>query len=112
MIGGSSAALEVEPSLGCQKISVTISLWLLNFPDCNMWCAVELETKKTPCNTKDELKAIIMAASINLRRPMEKLAGDCHVIWRRRFKAMAISLNEFTLSYFKIFSCNFDKYVR
>ena len=43
----------------------TPDMWPPNFPDCNplhyyIWGEVERETNKTPCNTKDELKAKIM----------------------------------------------------
>ena len=49
----------------CQTISETRDMWPPNSPDCNpldyyIWGEVEQETDKTPCNTKDELKARIM----------------------------------------------------
>ena len=68
-----------------------------NSPDCNplVWGAVEKEANKTPCNTKDKLKARIMAAFTNSNK---EASGKAYkVIWRLRLKPMAISLNEFNL---------------
>ena len=45
-------------------------IWLPNSPDCSpldyyVWSVIEQETYKTPCNTKDELKAKIRTAFTN-----------------------------------------------
>ena len=67
---------------------ITPNIWLSNSSDCNpldyhVWGVVEQKAIKTPSNTKDELKARIMAAFTNLnRRLLEMLAGDSKVIWR------------------------------
>uniref|UniRef100_A0A0L8IF21 Uncharacterized protein n=1 Tax=Octopus bimaculoides TaxID=37653 RepID=A0A0L8IF21_OCTBM len=50
---------------------ITPNIWPPNSPDCNslhcyVWGAVERDTNKTPCNTKNELKARIMAAFTKL----------------------------------------------
>ena len=73
---------------------ITSNIWLLNFPDCNSfdYCVIERETKKTPCNNKDELKARIKVARLS-----ENLAGDSKVIWRLWLKPMVITLNKFDL---------------
>ena len=77
-----------EPNVGCENISATplhlkaghqtlqiaISLF-------TVWGIVERETNKTPCNTKDELKARIMAAFTNLNKEtVERPAGDSEVV--------------------------------
>ena len=61
-----------EPSIGCQKISATTSSLRFDYLSTQiaisfiMWGAVEQETIKTSCNTKDELKARTTEAFTNL----------------------------------------------
>ena len=78
-------------------------------PDCNpidyyVWGAVERETTKLVCNSKDELTARIAAAFTNLnKKTNRKFARDSEVVWRPLLKPMAITLDKFNKSYFKIF---------
>ena len=52
---------------------IILNMWPPNSLDCNpldyyVWDAVERETNKTPCNTKDELTARIITTLINLNQ--------------------------------------------
>ncbi|CAI9715721.1 Hypothetical predicted protein [Octopus vulgaris] len=77
-----------EPSHGCQTISATTSPLTSGHLtrqtaaplDYHMWDTVERETNKTCYNTKDELKARIMAAFTNLNK--ETVQKSC-----RRFES-------------------------
>ena len=41
----------------------------------------------------------------------KRLSGDSEVIWGLWLNTMPISLNKFIQLHFKIFSCNFGKYI-
>ena len=63
-----------------------------NSPDCNplddyVRGADEQETNKTPCCTKNELKARITAAFISLNK--ERIAGNSEFVWDPLLKLMA-----------------------
>ena len=60
------------------------SIWTLNSRDCNpldyyVWGPVEWETNKTRCNTKNELKARIIAAFTNLYK--KTVGNGCRRFW-------------------------------
>ena len=68
-----------------EKISVTTSTLTSSCltpqiaPPYHVWGAAEQETSKTPCNTKDELKARIMAVFTNLNK--ESFRKACRRFW-------------------------------
>ena len=76
------------PSVGCQKISVTISpktycrlIPQITIPlDYCVWSAVEREINKTPGNIKDKLKARLTAIFTNLNKTVGKA---CRRFWSR-----------------------------
>ena len=86
---------------------ITPNIWCPNSPnyhllDYYLCGTVEQETNKTLCNTKDELKARIMAAFTNLNK--ETIIKACWRLvgyfWSRmevKVEAMAIYLNKFNL---------------
>ena len=86
---------------------ITSNTWLPNSPNCNysVWVSYEREINKSPCNTKNELKAKIRAAFISLNKETVEKA------YKRLRSRREISLNKFNLWYFKIFTCDFGKYI-
>ena len=63
---------------------MTPNTWLPNSLDCNslgyyVWYVVQQETNKTPCHTKDELKARITATFINLNKG--NIGKVCRRFW-------------------------------
>lgn len=76
---------------------ITPDMWPPNSPDCNpldyyVWGAVERETNKTPCKTKDELKARIMATFNNLNK--ETVQKSCSR-FRSRLEAVVEANGDF-----------------
>ena len=95
----------------------TPDMWPPNSPDCNpldyyVWGEVERETNATLCNTKDELRARIMAIFPNLNK--ETVQKSCSR-FRSRLEVVVEAnddlLNNCTPYYFKIFLCNLKKYM-
>ena len=79
----------IEPNIGCEKISST-SFYPNIYPSTSLHCdpldyyvrgAVEGETNKTLYNTKDYLKAKIMATFTNLNQ--ENIGKGCRKCWSR-----------------------------
>ena len=71
----------------------------------NVCSVAERETHKTPCNTKDKLKAKITAVFTSLNK--QTVRKVCRFL---SCLGNVISLNEFNLYYFKTFACNFNQY--
>ena len=96
---------------------ITTNIWLPNSPDCNpfdyyVWNMVDQETNKTLCKTKDKLKARIIVAFTNSRRPSERLIGNFEIVWRLQLKQMVIfliSLIYCIVKYFHVFLLNMWK---
>ena len=58
----------------------TLNIWLPNSTD-YLWYAVEWETNKTLFNTKDELKARIMAAFANLNKAFKRFQSHLEAMF-------------------------------